>query len=164
MTGTTISHLESFGTIVQSHCDKAMSEERLNRLESIVEANTLANQQLSESLNFLVTEFIRPNTQQAFANYERLERLESALETLVAQSLVSAEQIEANQQQIASNTESITRLENKVDKIADTVSEQSQQIQVLIEDNRADRQTQREALAAILSIGNRVEILEQRAS
>ena len=67
-----------------------MSEQRLNRIEGLVE-------QLSESLNFLVSEFIRPNTQQAFANYERLERLESALETLVAQSLVNAEQIEQEQ-------------------------------------------------------------------
>ena len=148
-----------------------MTEERLERLERIVEANGLATQQLSESLNFLVTEFIRPATQQAYANYERLERLESALETLVGQSLVNAEQIEANQRQIASNTESITRLEAKVDDIAETVSEQSQQIheqsqqiQVLIDEGRADRQTQREALAAILSVSGRVDVLEQRAS
>lgn len=141
-----------------------MSNERLDRLEEIVEANTLAIQQLSESLNFLVSEFIRPNTQQAFANYERLERLESDLGTLVSQSLINAEQIEANQQQIASNTENITRLEAKVDSIADTVFEQSQQIQVLIDEGRADRQAQREALAAIISVGNRVEVLEQRAS
>ena len=141
-----------------------MTEERLERLERIVEANGLATQQLSESLNFLVTEFIRPATQQAYANYERLERLESALETLVGQSLVNAEQIasntaqiEANQRQIASNTESITRLEA-------TVNDQSQQIQVLIEEGRADRQTQREALAAILSVSGRVDVLEQRAS
>ena len=106
--------------------------------------------------NYL-TEFIRPATQQAFTNYERLERLESALETLVAQSLVNAEQI-------ASNTESITRLEAKVDDIAETVSDQSQQIQVLIEEGRADRQTQREALATIMSMGSRVDVLEQKAS
>ena len=121
-------------------------------------------QQLSSAVDVLVTQFIRPNAQQAFANYERLERLESALETLVAQSLVNAEQIEANQRQIASNTESITRLEAKVDDIAETVSEQSQQIQVLIDEGRADRQAQREALAAILSISSRVNVLEQRAS
>ena len=141
-----------------------MSEERLSRLEEIVEANTSANQTLSESLNFLVSEFIRPATQQAFANFERLERIESALENLVAQSLVNSEQIEANQQQIAINTKSITRLENKVDRIADTVSEQSQQIQIIIEEGRANRQAQREALAAIISNGNRINALEQRAS
>ena len=141
-----------------------MSEERLSRLEGIVGANTSANQSLSESLNFLVSEFIRPATQQAFANFERLERIESALENLVAQSLVNSEQIEANQQQIASNTESITRLEIKVDRIADTVSEQSQQIQILIDEGRVDRQAQREALAAIISNGNRINALEQRAS
>jgi hypothetical protein len=120
-----------------------MTEERLERLEGIVE-------RLSSTIDVLVTEFIRPATQQAYANYERLERLESALETLVGQSLVNAEQI-------ASNTESITRLEA-------TVNDQSQQIQVLIEEGRADRQTQREALAAILSVSGRVDVLEQRAS
>ena len=141
-----------------------MSNGRLDRLEAVVE-------QLSSTIDVLVSEFIRPATQQAFANYERLDRLESALETLVAQSLINAEQIEANQQQIASNSESITRLEAKVDDIAEAVAEQSQQIaeqsqqiQVLIDEGRADRQTQREALAAILSIGSRVETLEQRAS
>ena len=134
-----------------------MSDERLERLEAVVE-------RLSGTINVLVTEFIRPATQQAFVNYERLERLESTLETLVAQSLVNAEQI-------ASNTESITRLEAKVDDIAETVSEQSQQIseqsqqiQVLIEEGRADRQTQREALATIMSMGSRVDVLEQKAS
>ncbi|MGB3790212.1 MAG: hypothetical protein WA949_19545 [Phormidesmis sp.] len=134
-----------------------MSNGRLDRLEAVVE-------QLSSTIDVLVSEFIRPATQQAFANYERLDRLESALETLVAQSLINAEQIEANQQQIASNSESITRLEAKVDDIAEAVAEQSQQIQVLIDEGRADRQTQREALAAILSIGSRIETLEQRAS
>ncbi len=121
-------------------------------------------QQLSAAVDVLVSQFILPNAQQAFANYERIERLESALETLVAQSLVNAEQIEANQHQIAGNTESITRLEAKVDDIAETVFEQSQQIQVLIDEGRADRQAQREAIAAILSIGSRVDVLEQRAS
>lgn len=145
-----------------------MSNERLERLETLVEG-------LSNTVAMLVTEFIRPSAQQAFANFERLERIESALENLVAQSLVNSEQIEANQQQIARNSESITRLETKVDRIADTVSEQSQQIQILIEDNRADRQTVRadreanerrfsEALAAIVSNGNRINALEQRAS
>ncbi|MGC1306653.1 MAG: hypothetical protein WA885_05445 [Phormidesmis sp.] len=141
-----------------------MSEARLSRLEAIVEANTVAHQALSESLGFLVSEFIRPATQQAFSNFERLERVESALETLVAQSLVNAEQIEANHHQIANNTATITRLETKVDRIADTVSEQTQQIQILIDEGRADRQSQREALAAIISNGNRINFLEQRAS
>lgn len=141
-----------------------MSEERLNRIEAMIDG-------LNQSINLLVTEFIRPNTQQTYANFERLERLESALENLVAQSLINAEQIEANQRQIeanqrqiAGNAESITRLEVKVDQVAETVSEQSQQIQVLIEEGRADRQAQREAFASILSINSRVEALEQKAS
>ena len=134
-----------------------MSEERLNQIEAFLE-------QLSQSMNFLVAEFIRPNAQQARANYERLERLESALETLVAQTLMSAENIEANQQQIASNTETLTRIEAKVDSLSDTVSEQSQQIQILIEEGRSDRQAQRETLAAIVSNAARIDVLERRAS
>lgn len=133
------------------------SNERLDRIEGVVE-------QLSESLKYLVSEFITPNTQQAFANYERLDRLESALENLVAQSLVNAEQIEINQRQIASNTESVARLENKVDTLANAVTDQSRQIQVLIDEGRADRQAQREALSAIISNANRLTTLEQRAN
>ena len=141
-----------------------MTEERLERLEGIVE-------RLSGTIDVLVTEFIRPATQQAYANYERLERLESALETLVGQSLVNAEQIEANQRQIASNTEQIEANQRQIasntesiTRLEATVNDQSQQIQVLIEEGRADRQTQREALAAILSVSGRVDVLEQRAS
>ena len=126
-------------------------------------------------LIFLVTEFIRPATQQAFANYERLERLEAALDSLVTQSLVNSEQIEANQSQIASNTvnisrntETITRLEALVEdtfrRLDDRLDEQSNQIQILIEEGRADRQAQREALASIMNNANRINILEQRAS
>lgn len=148
-----------------------MSNERLDRLEEIVETNTLATRQLNESINYLVSEFIRPNTQQAFANYERLERLESALETLVAQSLVNAEQIAANperiaanQEQIAGNTENITRLEAMIEGLGTRIADQSNQIQVLIDEGRVDRQNQREALAAILAVSGRVDVLEQRAS
>ena len=148
-----------------------MSNERLDRLEEIVETNTLATRQLNESINCLVSEFIRPNTQQAFANYERLERLESALETLVAQSLVNAEQIAANperiaanQEQIAGNTENITRLEAMIEGLGTRIADQSNQIQVLIDEGRVDRQNQREALAAILAVSGRVDVLEQRAS
>jgi len=138
-----------------------MSEERLERLETLIGG-------LTNTIDFLVTEFIRPATQQAFANYERLERLEAALDTLTAQTLVNSEQI-------ASNIESIARLETKVDNLADTVADQSNQIkmvlddqsnqiQILIQEGRADRQAQREALASIMNNANRINILEQRAS
>ena len=122
-----------------------------------------------------MSEFIKPNTQQAFANYERLERIESTIEAVVAQSLVNAEQIEtnqrqieANQQQIANSAENITRLEilseDTSRRLEERIAEQSRQIQVLADEGRADRQVQREALAAIIAIDDRVEILEQRAS
>lgn len=141
-----------------------MSDERLDRLERIVEANALAIQQANESMNFLVTEFIRPSLQQAFANFERLERIEIAIEANTLQIREVKELAEINQRQIAANTENITRLETKVDEVIETVRSQSQQIQILIEDNRADRQAQREALAAIISVDRRVGVLEQRAS
>lgn len=140
-----------------------MTPDRLDRIETGIAANTQAIADLNQTINLLVTEFVRPTAQQAFSNFERLERLESALETLVAQSLVNAEQIEANQQQIASSAENITKLGIKVDEISETVRGQSQQIQVLIEEGRADRQAQREALSAILNNDSRISSLEQRA-
>ena len=147
-----------------------MSNERLDRLELVAEASSQTIERLSNTIDVLVTEFIRPATQQAFANFERLERIESALEAIVEQSLV-------NEQQIASNAEAMNRLQSttseSLDNLSARVSEQSQQIQILIEENRADRQTIRadresnerlfsEALAAIVANGSRISVIEQR--
>ncbi|MEM6453285.1 MAG: hypothetical protein AAF703_23575 [Cyanobacteria bacterium P01_D01_bin.105] len=149
--------------------------ERLDRIEQHQEANAQAIAQLSEVLgqlsnavDALVTQFIRPNTQQAFSNFERLERIEAALEANIQQCAV-------NEQQIAANTDAISRLERTqsenarlIARNAEAISEQSQQIQILIEENRADRQSSErrfsEALAGIVANGRRLDRLEQQAS
>lgn len=130
---------------------------RLDRIEERIEA-------LNQALNFLTTEFIRSSAQQARANYERLERIEAVVAEN-AQSISRIDSlIEANQRQIAANTENITRLETKVNNLAETVCGQSNRIPILIDEGRADRQAQREALAAIINNSNRIEILERRVS
>lgn len=104
--------------------------------EALIKANSQAIDKLSNAVDALVTQFIRPTAQQSFSNFERLDRLETALETLVV---------------------NIAKLEIKV-------TEQSNQVQILVDEGRADRKAQRDALAAILINGNRINALEQKAS
>ncbi|MEM6451508.1 MAG: hypothetical protein AAF703_14475 [Cyanobacteria bacterium P01_D01_bin.105] len=141
-----------------------MSQERFEQTEA-----SLAR--LSSAVDVLVSEFIRPSTQQAIANYQRLERIEAALETSVQcwdrlEGLVEANilQSRANEQQIAANAEGIAENKLVIANLGEGISEQSQQIQVLIKEGRADRQAQREALAAIMSNANRIEAIERKAS
>ena len=83
-------------------------------LQAAIEANTAA-------INMLVTQFIRPATQQAFANFERLQRLEAVVESTVDLQQANAQQIadiatqqQANAQQIAANTEHLTQIDNRL--------------------------------------------------
>ena len=149
--------------------------ERLDRIEQGLEG-------LNQSLNFLVTEFIRPNAQQAYANYERLERIEKITQDNADSIAGNAQQIaelkkaiEGNAQQISelktlvnANAINIGRLETVADstlsEIRDSVNEQSQLLEVLVEENRTTQVSQREALRAILSNANRIDTLERQAS
>lgn len=154
------------------------TEERLDKIEE-------ALAQLSQSMNFLVTEFIRPSAQQARSNYERLERLEIALETLVAQTTVNAEHVDANQQQIAANSEQVGALGDRIEqfdgRLEDTrgivaqngsmiaqlgtkLDQLAEKQDQMIEENRAFRESQQTQLAAILSNARRIDRLEQQAS
>ena len=142
-------------------------------LQQAIEANTRTIAQLSQALDAVVTEFIRPNAQQAFSNYERLERIEEILESnantirqiqsIQAESAQQAAQTmqavtalvqlsEANQRQIAANAEAINQSGNRLQRIENLTEENSSQIQILIEEGRADRQSNErkfsEALAA----------------
>lgn len=160
-----------------------------SELQAAIESNNRAisqlastvgqsNEQLNQALNFLVSEFIRPNTQQHLQSMERLERLEGIVESLVQQQQVSVDQIAANARQIASNTESITRFDGrleetrqlvaknasdiaqlgvKVDRIADKVDSNAAQVAALVEASRTQ-------LAGIISNGRRIDRLEQQAS
>lgn len=71
--------------------------------------NTESLGDLNQALNFLVSEFIRPNAQQHRQSIERLDRLTDIVET--------------NQAQIASNTQSITGLTNSIITYSDRLEE-----------------------------------------
>ena len=167
-----------------------------SELQSAIEANTRAisqlattvgrsNEQLNQALNFLVSEFIRPNTQQHLQSMERLERLESIVESVAAQQQASAEQIAANAQQIASNAEAInlfdSRLEEtrqlvaqnssqiaqlsvKQERNADQIAANAQQIAANAQQVEALAETSRSQLAGIIGNGRRIDRLEQQAS
>lgn len=147
----------------------------ISQLATTVERS---HEQLNQALNFLVSDFIRPNTQQHLQSMERLERLEGIVERIAQQQQVSADQIIANAQQIASNAESITRFDErleetrqlvaknasdiaqlgvKVDRIADKVDSNAEQVAALAEASRTQ-------LAGIISNGRRIDRLEQQAS
>ena len=86
-------------------------------IQQAIAANTQAITDLSRTVNFLVTEAIRPAVQQSSANYERLESIvgivaDSAQQIAQnSQALSSLVELStANQQQVASNTQAITML------------------------------------------------------
>ena len=118
--------------------------ERLDRIEA-----GLAT--LSNTIDVLISEFIRPSAQQAQLNYERLDRLEAVLEgTVDSQS--------ANEQQIASNAEAISVL-------TEQAIEGDNRFNILIQEMRADRRASQQAIQALLvamaNINGRLEDLEQ---
>lgn len=113
--------------------------ERLDRIEASIE-------DLTNALDVLVTQFIRPTAQQASANFERLERIESALEQVVTlmlsneqQIAANTDQIAANASQIAQNAEAITRLEIVTTENAQTVSRLERLFETMLQENRSDR-------------------------
>ncbi len=89
--------------------------ERLDRLEQGMET-------LTNTLNLLVTEFIRPSAQQAAANHERLERIEAILERI-------AEGQSANEQQIGGNAEGFTEARRLIQGNAEGLTEARRLIQ-----------------------------------
>ena len=160
-----------------------------DELQQAIAANTAA-------INALVTQFIRPNAQQALENQRSIAQM---LELMArhAQAIVQIdERLEANTQQIAANSQQIaalgdrleqfdTRLEETRALVADNASNIAQmgtmhdqmferldtrldrtdaQINVLIEENRAFRESQQSQLAAIIGNGRRIDRLEQQAS
>ena len=133
-------------------------------LQQAIAANTQVVTQLSNAVDVLVTQFIQPTAQQAVANRERLGRIEDLLDRH-AQAIVGIDerldrlvaQVEATADQTARNAEGISDL-----RILHRENQQS--LQILIDEGRADRQAQREALQAILANSRRLERLEQQAS
>jgi hypothetical protein len=118
--------------------------------------------QLSNAVDVLVSQFIRPNAQQALANYERIERIEGVVEDS-ADAIASLTALsEANQQQIAANAESNAQSQGRLIRIEDLITENGRQVDILIAEGRADRQNARELLAAIIANGRRIDRLEQQ--
>ena len=145
--------------------------ERLDRIEASIEA-------LNQSLNFLVTEFIRPNAQQTNANRLDLQALDERLEQVAAmqaeaaqqqaiidrQLQANAEQSAANEQQIAANAEAIAALR-------EASQESDTRFNILIQEMRSDRRATQQATRALLlamaninadvsELGDRIESLE----
>ncbi len=129
-----------------------------------VGTNALAIDRLTSAVDVLVSQFIRPNAQQHLDSMERLDRIEQLLDRH-AQAIVAidlrldrvAEQQRANVEQITQNTEGIAELR--------TMHRETQQsLQILIDEGRADRQAQQEALRVIISNAQRTDQLEQQAS
>ena len=88
--------------------------DRLDQIEQQQAANTEAIAQTNAALNVLITEFIRPNAQQARANFERLERIEIDLEATEQQTARNAEAISNNAQAIAANERRFENLLNEM--------------------------------------------------
>ena len=131
-------------------------------LQQAVESNIQAIASLNESISFLVTEFIRPSAQQALSNYERLERLERVVEQNAQAITAMTELSQINQQQIAANAEKNAELDLKLDRVTAHQQENDRQITILINEGRADRQAQREALTAIIANSRKIDQLEQQ--
>lgn len=158
---------------------------------------------LTSAVNSLVSQFIRPNTQQASANREtlstvvegllnieqRLDQMANRLESLESIVAQNAQQQQANNQQIAAigdrleqyehrledtraivaeNSSRIAQLSVKQDQLLDRIdgqqTETTETLNLLIEENRAFRESQQSQLAAIIGNGRRIDRLEQQAS
>lgn len=162
------------------------------------------------AVNGLVSQFIRPNAQQANTNREtlstvvegllnieqRLDQMTTGLESLESIVAQNAQQQQANNQQIAAigdrleqydqrleetraivaeNSSGIAQLSVKQDQLLDRIDEQqaettetlnslTETLNLLIEENRAFRESQQSQLAAIIGNGRRIDRLEQQAS
>jgi|GEM_PF-2009062 len=160
-----------------------------DELRQAIAANTVA-------IDALVTQFIRPNAQQALENQRSVAQIVELMDRH-AQAIVQIdERLEASIQQINANAEQIaalgdrleqfdTRLEETRQLVAKNASDIAQmgtrheqmferldtrlertdnQINALIEENRAFRESQQSQLAAIIGNGRRIDRLEQQAS
>ena len=160
-----------------------------SELQAAIEANTKAisqlattversNEQLNQAINVLVSDFIRPSTQQHLQSMERLERLEGIVEPIAQQQQENVDQIAANAQQIASNAEAITRFDGRLEETRQLVAQNGSQIAQLSvkQDRNADAiaanaqqaealaEASRTQLAAIIGNGRRIDRIEQQAS
>ena len=116
-----------------------------------IAANTQSIEQLTSAVNMLVTQFIRPNSQQAFANFERLERIEGVIETMATRmvtivDLIQAfdERLEETRSLVAENASRIAQIDTKLDRAAALIEANGQQIEA----SRAETEARIEASRA----------------
>lgn len=153
-----------------------------DELQALIAANTAA-------INALVTQFIRPNAQQALENQRSISQGVELMNRHAQAILQIDERLAANTQQITAIGDHLeqldTRLEETRQLVAKNASEIAQlgtkhdqmferldarldrtdgQINLLIEENRAFRESQQAQLAAIIGNGRRIDQLEQQAS
>ena len=114
-----------------------------------IAANTEAIAGINEAMNFLLTEFIRPNLQQHQQSIERMDRhaegmtiLEQRIDQLIdslegvrdivaqtsRQLAETAQQQQANAQQIAQNAEAITRYDSRLEETRQLVAQNASNI------------------------------------
>ena len=157
--------------------------------EQQIAANTKAIADLNQAVNFLVSDFIRPNAQQHLQSLARLEKLEEVVEaiaqppqTTAQQQQTIAQQQAATAQQIERNAEALNQYDNRLEEtrqlVAKNASDIAQataridarldrtdaQISLLIEENKAFRESQQSQLAALINNSRRIDQLEQQAS
>lgn len=135
------------------------------------EQNAQSVAQLTAAVNMLVSQFIRPNTQQANANRETLDEVIDLLERHAAAIVQIDERLAQHDERLARLEEIVAEIAIKVDRNAEGLvelqrlhTENQQALQILIDEGRADRQAQREILQALNSNRQRIERLEQQAS
>ncbi|MFK8184807.1 MAG: hypothetical protein AB8B99_15655 [Phormidesmis sp.] len=152
-----------------------------DELQQAIAANTTA-------INALVTQFILPNAQQALENQRSIAQIIDLIDRHAKAIIEIDERLAANTQQIAANAEQIAaigerleqfdqRLEETRELVADNSSQIAQlstkqdqalnqiteSLNLLIEENKAFRESQQSQLAAVISNGRRINRLEQRA-
>lgn len=151
-------------------------------LQQAITDNTTAIGKLNQALNFLVSEFIRPNAQQHLQSIERLDRIEGIFEAVAERQLANTQLIVANSEAIARYDERLEETRQLVAKNASDIAQMStrhdqmfsrldqrleginaqqasngQQIAALVEASRSQ-------LTAIIGNGRRIDRLEQQAS
>lgn len=161
-------------------------------IQQAIAANTNAIGDLNQALNFLVTEFIRPNAQQHLQSLERLDRIEGIAEAITEQQQVNTQQIAQNVEAIArfderleetrtlvaangsqiaqlgikvdANAVQITRLKEAVEASRDETESLKETVEASREETEALKEITRTQLAGIIGNAQRINRLEQQAS
>lgn len=95
---------------------------------SQIAANTEAIAGLNNAVNYLVTEFIRPNAQQHQQSLARLERVEGIVESIAQRLEETITQQQANAVQIAQNAEGVTQYRQLLEETRQLVAQNASNI------------------------------------